>query len=672
MRQRLTSLSPLAVPPASASLTYALKVTVAALRRTVLLGVACAAACTRGEPTAPQLTPASITIAPTSVTLRSLGDTLRLSPTVRDARGELVVDASIQWVSADTMVVKVTAAGVITAVGNGATHVAARTGRAIGQVRVIVAQVPHTLGVAGSPDRSVSVSDVTLLSAFANDSSGNPIPDPPVAWSSSDPSVLRISAQGEATAVRSGQATVTATLDRFGAEGHLSAEVRFEIAVTKIESIPSALQTPAAGAIWTIPVVIIRMLPTVDGTTLDLTGAGISGPLSRVKARIQAFEERIKFMLEEGSRFRGYSDAAAPYSLGYRVVRILTVYEPFARGREVPWNPGHYFPDYHRILETAGAEEWVNGHGVKEFWVWGYHNDEFEQPESNMSSPISGDISNSSRFSDDLPVFNHTYTVYGYNYGRTQAEAVHNHGHQLEAILSHVDYGLFWNEFAGLNATNDGWLTGRSGWTHMPPNTTTHYDYLNNTLVESDIADWRPGGGRRTPVSRSTWASVPYGWPVSRAPDESQIFQRDESQWYIYWMQSMPGRDNGIPHGTGELTNWWRFTGDWDGAIAEGYGLTTLARRISVRNDYHGAVTISPGGLLEPGQTATLNSSAPLTVAVYDCGEPGGCKLDPYVLIPGRNYAVVSDPAGPVHNLTIVELPAGRAWPPVSHARTRP
>ncbi len=26
----------------------------------------------------------------------------------------------------------------------------------------------------------------------------------------------------------------------------------------------------------------------------------------------------------------------------------------------------------------------------------------------------------------------------------------------------------------------------------MPPNTTDHYDYLNSTLVTSDIADWIP------------------------------------------------------------------------------------------------------------------------------------------------------------------------------------
>src|SRR5687768_13511995 len=219
-----------------------------------------------------------------------------------------------------------------------------------------------------------------------------------------------------------------------------------------IETIPSSLALPAPGALWEIPVVIVRYIPTLDGAVVDAGEAGISGTLDQIRERIEVFEERVKFMLEEGSRFRGYHNPGAPYAIAYRVVHIVTVFSHFPRGREVPWNPGHYFPDYHQILGQIDAESWVNDRGVKEFWIWGYHSNVFEQPESNMSSPVTGDISNSARFADDLPVFNHTYTVYGYNFARTQAEAVHNHGHQLEAILSHVDAGLFWKEFVGRNA----------------------------------------------------------------------------------------------------------------------------------------------------------------------------------------------------------------------------
>lgn len=425
----------------------------------------------------------------------------------------------------------------------------------------------------------------------------------------------------------------------------------------EVERIPKALRKPARGALWTIPVVIVRILPTRDGVTLDEEHAHMSGTLEDTKNRIGVLEERVKFMLEEGSRFRGYRGNRRNPSLGYRVVHIVTIYGYFERGPEVPWNPGHYFPDQHQILSRVDAERWVNRRGVKEFWIWGYDSDEFDLQESNMSSPLSGDISNSARFQDDLPLYDHTYTVYEYNFARSQAEAVHDHGHQLEALLSHVDGNLFWREFVGRKADDTSFSTGRAGWTHMPPNTTEHYDYVNPTEEPSDIADWRPGGGRLSNVSMATWGNVPYKWPAPLAPGETEISQRIESQWYIYWMQSMPGRGNKIPHRTGTMTNWWRFTGDWDGAIRDATKLSTLVPRpITIRNDFAGSVGIMPGGELQPGQSVTLESNDPMTVSVWECVGPAGCDWDPYVLEPGQAYHVVSDPDGPSGDLAILEL----------------
>lgn len=78
---------------------------------------------------------------------------------------------------------------------------------------------------------------------------------------------------------------------------------------------------------------------------------------------------------------------------------------------------------------------------------------------------------------------------------------------------------------------------------------------------------------------------------------------------------------------------------------------------ISIRNDYSGAITLDPGGLLAAGESISLSSSVPLTVSVWDCGEVGGCRWAPYTLQPGRAYHVITDPAGPAANLTIVEMP---------------
>lgn len=91
------------------------------------------------------------------------------------------------------------------------------------------------------------------------------------------------------------------------------------------------------------------------------------------------------------------------------------------------------------------------------------------------------------------------------------------------------------------------------------------------------------------------------------------------------------------------------------------YTLTvSVVRRVSffsVRNDFISGVHLEPGGGLLPGQSVVINSPGPLTVRVWDCGEPGasGCIMDPYVLTPGRAYRVIQHPSGPVNNLIIVE-----------------
>jgi hypothetical protein len=239
-----------------------------------------------------------------------------------------------------------------------------------------------------------------------------------------------------------------------------------------------------------------------------------------------------------------------------------------------PAGGGASFPDYHQIVERCGGRQLVEQQGVKEFWVWGYHTGKIVPVESNMSSPTTGDISNSYRFNDDLPAYDRTYVLYNYNYNRSQAEAVHNHGHQLESILSYVNQlrdgntTLFWDEFCGRNP-NGSFRQGRCGNTHFPPNGATDYDYTNTTPVPSDCEDWNPAGtGLKKSVNALTWGNLGYAWP-----DGQNVPQKTESQYYLYWMQNMPGLANGIRKGDRVMSNWWEFTADWDRAIREGMGL---------------------------------------------------------------------------------------------------
>ena len=401
-------------------------------------------------------------------------------------------------------------------------------------------------------------------------------------WTSSAPSVAAISDEGLIVANSPGEATLTADVSGLVATVHVT--VQGPVLQPVEEVVDPILSTPAPGAIWEIPVIVLRYLPTKDGVWVDDSATGWLRTLDAARAIIDRMAVQTKFVLEEGSRFRGYSHPEALPSLGYRIVRVITVYEEFPRG---PFFAGYtgtgvpgYFPDYVGMFERFGLTEEIERLGVKEVWVWGYEVAAFPprgivviQPESDMSSPTTGDISNSFRFNDDLPVCDHTYTLYGYNSGRSCNETVENHGHQLEAILSYAcnlqdgNADLFWKKFVGQNEKGEP-ITGRCGWSHMPPNTTNHYDTCNMALVPSDIEDWRPdGNGEKKLVNADTWKNQPYAWPpvydIETCP----------SQWFIYWMQSMPGHANVIPIGDQFMTNWWNFTGDWDGAIKSKMGL---------------------------------------------------------------------------------------------------
>ena len=93
----------------------------------------------------------------------------------------------------------------------------------------------------------------------------------------------------------------------------------------------------------------------------------------------------------------------------------------------------------------------------------------------------------------------------------------------------------------------------------------------NLTPVKSDIEDWTPdNSGAKKLVDVNTYGDLPYPWPEA---DATKIPQRIESQWYIYWMQNMPGHGNQIRYGQKQITNWWIFTADWDAAISSSVGL---------------------------------------------------------------------------------------------------
>jgi hypothetical protein len=398
-----------------------------------------------------------------------------------------------------------------------------------------------------------------------------------VVWDSDVQGSLTGSASDLASQLQAGTHSITAAAD-FGPLGTVARSLTIHVLPRK-SAVPVNQLVPAPNASVVIPIVLINFIPTSDGVTVDASVTGPSGTSEWTPGAVTTLQEwistitsRAKFMLEEGSRYRGYKNPASLPHVGYRVVAIYNYYEEMPPGFPDPANAGKVFPDYQEILSRLPAQNLVEQGGVREFWLNSYHYGNFSLNESNMASPTTGDISNSYRTADDLPIFANTYLLYQNNYTRSQAEAVHNHGHQIEAMLAHINLlrdgntNLFWRQFVGLDAGGL-FVAGHCGATHFPLNATADYDYNNSaSVVQSDCEDWKPdGSGAVKSSTLSTWSDIPYSWP-----NTGPISQKAESQWYIYWMQNLPGAGNVIPFGSTTMENWWEIIASWDTSVQSG------------------------------------------------------------------------------------------------------
>ncbi|MDC0514683.1 hypothetical protein OAN99_02565 [Flavobacteriaceae bacterium] len=370
-----------------------------------------------------------------------------------------------------------------------------------------------------------------------------------------------------------------------------------------------------------VPIVIVNFHPTTDGINIDSRRYlddyfikdryfhyyGLdrnvcenvdpnnlicsTGTLEMYKIRAKEIDMFTKFGIEEGSKFRAPKNPSVSKSINIEVLKYYNFYElekKTYQGQEVPQ------PDYQKLFSTIDLENLVNNYGVKEVWIsipplsieypWiqqGLISSDFllNLPESNMSGP-NGDISNSIRISNDLPVYKNSYVVYGINVDRGPSESLHNRGHQIEVQLREIEKNkesmneLFWNNFVGVNES--GKPIGRAGMTHFPPNTSIDYDYCNQNLVETDIMNWLPQGGQKEFVNCDVWTNISYDYPFesifwSKNSFIDNISKDSGYKWFIYWFQSIPGLDNNIPYTKNgnnyTLTNWWDLFYNWDEAI---------------------------------------------------------------------------------------------------------
>ena len=145
-----------------------------------IVSLGAAVFCTRcgGTPTGTDSAAAAVTVSAPSHPLRSLGDTLLLTATVRNQAGGIISGAPVVWSSLAPEVATVSN-GVVTAVKNGNAQIIVLSGTISGQATVTVRQVLRTLTKA-SADTQPGIFSQPLpqpITVIARDSAGHPAAD---------------------------------------------------------------------------------------------------------------------------------------------------------------------------------------------------------------------------------------------------------------------------------------------------------------------------------------------------------------------------------------------------------------------------------------------------------------------------------------------------------------
>ena len=362
----------------------------------------------------------------------------------------------------------------------------------------------------------------------------------------------------------------------------------------QFDEVNEFLATPASGAKLIIPIVVINYIPSKDkGKTLDQTTFPFRNnngtfdpnlPVSEYKKWLLSNDIRTKAAIEEGSKFRNYNNSTTPY-IGIKVIKYINVYEIAKIPRTMPASTfaadstEGYYPDYYDLFKKIGLDTLVNNYGVKEIW---FNRKSLALPETNMSSPTTGDISNAYYGNsiygyvnaiqpNDLPIYKKTYVVYSHFIHNGYDFNLHIRGHQIESQLNYVN-NTMWNNFVG-PLTPTGRPKG-AGNTHYPVNAVNAYDYDNATPIGSEINNWNPDGtAPKTNINNASWKKsiiINYVMPTSTYKTETSrntIGNDPQGGWMIYWFQSIPGENNKLTYGGKQLNNWWDIYYNWDDAI---------------------------------------------------------------------------------------------------------
>jgi plastocyanin len=166
---------------------------------------------------------ATVTLAPNPAEA-TLGRTIQIFPTIKDAAGNVLAGRDVAWTSSNPAVLEIGASGVGTARALGNATVTATSEGKSGTTLVSVVPTSTLLIEVFPASTTINPGDSVRFTATVRNSSGAVVTGLPVSWASSDPSVATMTGLGMAAGVNPGVTTITAIVD--GRSGSTQLSVR--------------------------------------------------------------------------------------------------------------------------------------------------------------------------------------------------------------------------------------------------------------------------------------------------------------------------------------------------------------------------------------------------------------------------------------------------------------
>ncbi len=248
--------------------------------------------------------------------------------------------------------------------------------------------------------------------------------------------------------------------------------------------------------------------------------------------------------MTNASKYHGYSDSSASAALNYTLdpadIHVENITPPQANNNSM----GSY--DYtNALFNKYDLCNYAKANNIGTVIVWGagsgaYYSGLWESAVTSNKIRANG---------ASLPdCSDKTIIIYGFNYERGLAEAMESYGHQLETVFR--DYRREYQSWSDESAPANLGLVGKGdscGSDHNPPNARFEYDRANTGTVPSDCRNWKPdGSGVKEDLTCTWWGCTSYGW-------------------LNFWMQNMPGMNNGLIDNYGNaIPSWWDYMANPD------------------------------------------------------------------------------------------------------------